>query len=222
MPGYYDISTDQFSLDEPTWLREAIHQDEMFEASCVGARNNHASSQDPMLVILLALQDISSAASFQRTNMGILRSLRAYMLQWGSGDQYFVTRFRKYTGVSLEDDNVSHLRHKSCNASSRRDTTSTTLSRNQCLETLKRAETMIAQQMIGYTRKGYFLTISQGKIEAGDVVCVLLGGSVPYILRPVDDYYILIGEAYVHGIMDGEVLEAVKRRECALEWISLR
>jgi hypothetical protein len=80
---------------------------------------------------------------------------------------------------------------------------------------------MIAQQMIGYTRRGYFLATSHGKIQAGDIVCVLLGGSVPYILRPKDDYYILIGEAYVHGIMDGEVLEAVNRGEYALEWISL-
>jgi hypothetical protein len=118
-PRYYDISTDQFSLDEFTWLTEAIHQDETFEASCVRARNNYASSQDPMLVILLALQDLSSAPSLQRTNMGILRSLRAYMLPRGEGDQHFLTRFRQYTGVSLEDDNVSHLRHKSCNASSR-------------------------------------------------------------------------------------------------------
>jgi hypothetical protein len=96
------------------------------------------------------------------------------------------------------------------------------LSKDQCSEMFGRAETMIAQQMIGYTRKGYFLTISHGKTEAGDVICVLLGGSVPYILRPIDDSYILIGEAYVHGIMDGEVLEAVSRQEYALEWISLR
>jgi hypothetical protein len=223
-PRGYDISADQFSLDGSTWLTEAIHQDETFEASSVGARNNYASSQDPMLIILLAIRDLCSEPSLQRTNVGVLRSLRAYILgtrreDWG--DPHFLTRFRRYTGVSLEDDNVSHLRHISCNASSRRDTTSTLLSKDQCLKTLESAKALIAQQMIGYTRRGYFLTTSHGKIQAGDIVCVLLGGSVPYIVRPKDDSYILIGEAYVHGIMDGEVLEAVNRGEYALEWISL-
>jgi hypothetical protein len=43
---------------------------------------------------------------------------------------------------------------------------------------------------------------------AGDVIALLEGGSVPYILRPrskpqAGDYE-LIGDAYVHGVMDGE------------------
>ena len=47
--------------------------------------------------------------------------------------------------------------------------------------------------------------------KVGDVVCILYGSEVPYILRPRDDgSYAVIGECYVHGIMHGEVLsEAV-------------
>jgi hypothetical protein len=109
-PREYDIFAHQFSLDESTWLTEAIHQDETFEASSAGARNNYASSQDPMLIILLTLRDLCSQTLLERTNVGILRSLRAYMLgtRWGDwGDYHFLTRFRRYAGVSLEDDNVS-------------------------------------------------------------------------------------------------------------------
>ncbi|KAH9218706.1 heterokaryon incompatibility protein-domain-containing protein [Leptodontidium sp. 2 PMI_412] len=44
--------------------------------------------------------------------------------------------------------------------------------------------------------------------EIGDIIALLEGGRVPYILRPktgVDKgRYELIGDAYVHGIMDGE------------------
>ena len=39
-----------------------------------------------------------------------------------------------------------------------------------------------------------------------DVVC-LLGLDVPFVLRKVDeDMYIVIGEAYIHGAMDGEIV----------------
>jgi hypothetical protein len=46
-------------------------------------------------------------------------------------------------------------------------------------------------------------------IRVGDNVCVLLGGSMPFILRPVNGHgaYTYIGQAFVHGIMDGEALQ---------------
>ncbi|OCK79282.1 HET-domain-containing protein [Lepidopterella palustris CBS 459.81] len=45
----------------------------------------------------------------------------------------------------------------------------------------------------------------------GDLVCVFLGGRVPFILRPIGlDHYKFIGEAYVHGIVQGE---AVRRAQ---------
>lgn len=41
-----------------------------------------------------------------------------------------------------------------------------------------------------------------------DVVC-LLGLDVPFVLRKIDvDTYIVIGEAYIHGAMDGEIVSA--------------
>ncbi|MCJ1251893.1 hypothetical protein MMC30_009131 [Trapelia coarctata] len=40
----------------------------------------------------------------------------------------------------------------------------------------------------------------------GDRICVILGCSVPFIVRPTVDGWILIGECYVHGLMDGEVM----------------
>ncbi|KAL8918371.1 MAG: hypothetical protein Q9208_007390 [Pyrenodesmia sp. 3 TL-2023] len=41
--------------------------------------------------------------------------------------------------------------------------------------------------------------------RAGDVVCLFHGGDVPFILRPLDSgRYTFVGEAYIHGIMQGE------------------
>ena len=53
---------------------------------------------------------------------------------------------------------------------------------------------------------------------AGDVICVLYGGRVPYVLRPCKDGYTLIGECYIHGLMDGEAMdrEQFESREFAL------
>lgn len=47
--------------------------------------------------------------------------------------------------------------------------------------------------------------------EVGDAIVVLAGGRAPFILRTVENtdegkiYWRLIGDSYVHGIMDGEM-----------------
>jgi hypothetical protein len=53
--------------------------------------------------------------------------------------------------------------------------------------------------------------------DVGDVVAVLTGGRVPIILRPEGGYYTVVGDAYVHGIMDGQAMHDVKE----LKWIEL-
>lgn len=40
--------------------------------------------------------------------------------------------------------------------------------------------------------------------DEGDIVSILCGSAMPIILRPVENGYKVIGEAYVHGIMYGE------------------
>jgi hypothetical protein len=40
---------------------------------------------------------------------------------------------------------------------------------------------------------------------------------VPIVLRLVGDHYELIGDAYIDGIMGGEVMDAFDRRELELQ-----
>ncbi|KAM0227441.1 hypothetical protein ACHAP5_012177 [Fusarium lateritium] len=50
--------------------------------------------------------------------------------------------------------------------------------------------------------------VGPSEMVAGDLVYVLIGADVPYILRSDTHGTLqLIGEAYVHGIMDGEAME---------------
>ncbi|KAN0110935.1 Heterokaryon incompatibility protein (HET) domain containing protein [Hyaloscypha variabilis] len=55
-----------------------------------------------------------------------------------------------------------------------------------------------------------YLGIGPSETEPGDFVFVLLGSDLPFIMRSESDTsekMQLIGEAYFHGIMDGEVME---------------
>lgn len=53
------------------------------------------------------------------------------------------------------------------------------------------------------TKRG-FMGLARQPAEVGDEVWVLLGCDVPMILRKCDDYYILVGECFVYGMMEGE------------------
>ncbi|KAM5345486.1 hypothetical protein ACJ41O_011348 [Fusarium nematophilum] len=60
------------------------------------------------------------------------------------------------------------------------------------------------------TRTGYVGMCPEQTVE-GDVVVILRGARIPYILRPSNvtksDEFSFVGEAYCDGVMDGEILE---------------
>ena len=54
------------------------------------------------------------------------------------------------------------------------------------------------------TREGY-IGLAPRYAQPGDQVCVLLGCNVPMLLRPIaNSQYQVVGECYVHGLMNGE------------------
>ena len=56
------------------------------------------------------------------------------------------------------------------------------------------------------TQKGYVGLGHEGML-AGDLVCILQGGPVPFLLRSTQrGEYVLVSDTYVHGIMDGEFM----------------
>lgn len=61
----------------------------------------------------------------------------------------------------------------------------------------------------------YFFTkasfgIAPALAQEGDLICILLGGNVPYVLRKTGDKYLLTGDCYLHGYMDGEAVTKQK------------
>ena len=61
------------------------------------------------------------------------------------------------------------------------------------------------------TSRGY-IDLAPWNAREGDIVSVLFGGCTPFILReiaPGKEVYNLVGEAYVYGIMGGELFSDV-------------
>ncbi|KAJ4290921.1 hypothetical protein N0V90_010117 [Kalmusia sp. IMI 367209] len=64
---------------------------------------------------------------------------------------------------------------------------------------------------------GYLALVPVSSLP-GDILCIVMGAAVPFVLRPLDGGYKLIGECYVHGLMYGEVL---KMTELEVETLTL-
>jgi hypothetical protein len=52
-----------------------------------------------------------------------------------------------------------------------------------------------------------YMGLGPSSMNTGDVVCVLFGGDVPYVLRRKGSHWQFLGCCYVHGIMKGEALK---------------
>jgi hypothetical protein len=83
---------------------------------------------------------------------------------------------------------------------------------------------MIEPALDTFSGHRHFCTTVQGRLgqlptrsRVGDKICVVRGAQVPFVIRPVEgssDYsYTLVGECYLHGVMDGEAVRTDKGME---------
>ncbi len=64
-----------------------------------------------------------------------------------------------------------------------------------------------------FTTKNGYLGVGSRTLTRNDKIYVLFGCNVPLVLRPRDRQYELIGECYVHGIMNGEFMNSLDLRK---------
>ncbi|KAL2065433.1 hypothetical protein VTL71DRAFT_3103 [Oculimacula yallundae] len=76
------------------------------------------------------------------------------------------------------------------------------------------AHDLVESSLITWASRRRFCTTTSGRLafmppiaREGDLICILYGGEVPYLLRRrADGTYMVVGECYVNGIMHGEAL----------------
>jgi hypothetical protein len=56
------------------------------------------------------------------------------------------------------------------------------------------------------TERGY-IGLGPAELQHGQLVTVLLGGQVPFVLCEREERVTLVGECYVHGFMNGEAIK---------------
>jgi hypothetical protein len=81
----------------------------------------------------------------------------------------------------------------------------------------------VAQKLLFTTANGYAGLGPRG-VKKGDKICLILGAGTPFIIRekePVGktgngDMFLLVGECYIHGLMEGEGIKMGKVRDIVL------
>ncbi|KND94197.1 Heterokaryon incompatibility protein 6, OR allele, partial [Tolypocladium ophioglossoides CBS 100239] len=79
-----------------------------------------------------------------------------------------------------------------------------------------REATLVSRyRRFGVTQRAVYYVMGPDRMDEGDAVVVLHGGRTPFVLRRQDggDWWVLVGECYVHGIMNGEALQMPDRQE---------
>lgn len=90
------------------------------------------------------------------------------------------------------------------------------------VEFLKRVQSVVWNRKFLKSRTRELLGLASWRGEKNDMICILMGCSVPVLLRKRETgnntYFELIGECYVHGIMDGQAMKWKLKKT----WFELR
>jgi hypothetical protein len=78
----------------------------------------------------------------------------------------------------------------------------------------------ISGRRVVITRNGY-IGIGRSYTRHGDIIAIVPGCSVPLALRRLGDGFIVIGDCYIHGIMNGEAVADSQKANSMLESLTL-
>lgn len=89
---------------------------------------------------------------------------------------------------------------------------------------ISRVESAVLQTCSGrsfvVTQKGY-IGYAEQHCQPGHVIAILGGGSTPFVLAPPSSRYQVISDAYIHGIMRGDVFKLAGRQSGEFDELTL-
>ena len=89
-----------------------------------------------------------------------------------------------------------------------------------CVPLLQSLNTCTHERQMFISKQGYVGLVPPAA-RPGDLLCVFLGVRVPIVLRKVEDHYVLIGESYVDGAMDGQLMKELEEGKSTLESLNI-
>ena len=96
-------------------------------------------------------------------------------------------------------------------------------------EYLQRVQAIIWKRRMIITDQERLLGLGSEDVQDGDLICIIFGCSVPVVLRKIvsdemtgEHYYELVGDCYVHGMMDGEAFTMQQARNIPQTQFELR
>ncbi|KAJ9634901.1 hypothetical protein H2199_008765 [Coniosporium tulheliwenetii] len=123
-----------------------------------------------------------------------------------------------FNGDSLHHAFFSSMRRGLYGTNPSHNTTSETeLDRKKVLE----VEISMEGDWVFFRSPRGYMGLADSRALPTDCVCVLLGASVPFVLRRQENHYLLIGEAYVHGLMYGEAIEMMRSGSLEVKTIDI-
>jgi hypothetical protein len=71
-------------------------------------------------------------------------------------------------------------------------------------------QAILKSRALARTENGYLALVPKGA-QPGDSIALLKGGKIPFVVREADGEggLSLVGDSYVHGIMNGEAFEEI-------------
>jgi hypothetical protein len=100
------------------------------------------------------------------------------------------------------------------NGDRRIENTFTEQDEHDALVSFSEVKAVCLNRTLVITEKGFF-GLAPLITRPGDVACVIVGVDVPFVLRPHGEarLFKLLGESYIHGVMEGQLKGMVERNE---------
>jgi hypothetical protein len=78
---------------------------------------------------------------------------------------------------------------------------------------IRDADCAASNRAFARTQQGRYV-LGPRVMRRGDILCVLYGGKMPFVLRPWSNgEFLLVGECYTHGLMEGQAIDMAEAGE---------